>query len=153
MFFFFHSCSKKKARVSHLYCVLFPGLAPEKALFSEKASQEQTLKMYLKGSICVCMCSVVNGLERQKENGHGNLPNATSYIENVSFSQFCFWKTGLNFWAKVVTSSKLASFLISNDKKNCLENQLFNFELWALRDLTFMFSSKTFLGNVKHFVL
>lgn len=29
--------------------------------------------MHLKGSVCVCMCSVMNRLERQKENVYGSL--------------------------------------------------------------------------------
>lgn len=46
-----------RTRISHFYCVLFPDLAPDDALFLEKTFQKQILKMYLKGSVSVCMCS------------------------------------------------------------------------------------------------
>lgn len=165
-----------RARISHIYCVLFPGLAPDDALFSEKTFQKQILKMYLNGNVSVCMCSAVKGLERQKESGYGNLPNATSYIEYVIFSQLCFWKIGLNlglFGVKVETSLKIAmlvqktfffqfcwffetrnwiSFPISNDKKPCLETY-YLISTYKHLGIWHSFFSKTFLGNIKHIVL
>lgn len=164
-----------RTRISHFYCVLFPDLAPDDALFLEKTFQKQIQKMYLKGSVSVCMW--VKGLERQKESGYGNLPNATSYIEYVNFSQFCFWKIGLNlglFGVKVETSLKIAMlvqktffffqcccffetrnwilFPISNDKKSCLETY-YLISTYKHLGIWHSFFSKTFLGNIKCIVL